>query len=482
MFGNLPRFPEASPDAAPLPPAPGKTAPFIHLLQFAIGTALVNAVLAAVPWGVDVRQMITCEAVLFFAFFGLFGLGITYDEQVTVILPQLGLLCGLVAGLLTGLGLASGLTFLETRGRPLDGMVDGVVAATAFGALLGMIAGGAVTLLGGRLDVGPSRYLMALGQQPLGLVRRVVFGERLKREIRLPGQPWIETGVWIALVAVPVLWVWHPHPDRQILRLHGHRGPVRCLAFSPDGKKALSGGQDAMMRLWDLESGQELRRFKGHTDPINGVAFSPDGRAALSGSGWMREHGYVVREGAMVSWWDQTGDATRRFKDQPGGVAAVAFCPDGQHAVSAGEAVQLRDVGSDQQVLRLYHFPFDWATSVTLSADARGCSSAAGTIDCGSLRTEAPGGRYSCRQSSRTRSVRPPSRQTAGTRSAAMMRERCGCGMSKLLRKCGSWRGTRTWSSAWPFHPTGRRRFPPAGVTSHSFGQAVPTTPCANGT
>lgn len=44
------------------------------------------------------------------------------------------------------------------------------------------------------------------------------------------------------------------------------------------------GGVDSTVRLWDVESGRELHCFKGHSKRVGSVAFSPDGRRALSAS------------------------------------------------------------------------------------------------------------------------------------------------------------------------------------------------------
>ncbi|HXG10918.1 MAG TPA: hypothetical protein VNK04_14255, partial [Gemmataceae bacterium] len=41
---------------------------------------------------------------------------------------------------------------------------------------------------------------------------------------------------------------------------------------------------DQTLRLWEVATGKEVRRFTGHTHWVRSVAFSPDGRYALSGS------------------------------------------------------------------------------------------------------------------------------------------------------------------------------------------------------
>ena len=37
------------------------------------------------------------------------------------------------------------------------------------------------------------------------------------------------------------------------------------MAIAPDGRTALSGGEDQTLKLWDLASGKELRTFTGHS-------------------------------------------------------------------------------------------------------------------------------------------------------------------------------------------------------------------------
>ncbi len=66
--------------------------------------------------------------------------------------------------------------------------------------------------------------------------------------------------------------------------LRGHREWVFAVAFSPDGKKVLTGSLDNTAKLWDEGSGAAEKTFTGHTFRVTAVAFSPDGKNILTGS------------------------------------------------------------------------------------------------------------------------------------------------------------------------------------------------------
>ena len=56
-----------------------------------------------------------------------------------------------------------------------------------------------------------------------------------------------------------------------------------AVPHMPDGRTALSGGDDHTIKLWDVGSGREVRTFEGVSDdPVLAVAFDPEGQAAIS--------------------------------------------------------------------------------------------------------------------------------------------------------------------------------------------------------
>jgi WD40 repeat protein len=58
---------------------------------------------------------------------------------------------------------------------------------------------------------------------------------------------------------------------------------VHGVAFSPDGKSAISGGADQNVSLWDLTTGKVAKKFYGHWGDVQAVAFTPDGKDGALG-------------------------------------------------------------------------------------------------------------------------------------------------------------------------------------------------------
>ena len=79
-------------------------------------------------------------------------------------------------------------------------------------------------------------------------------------------------------------------PGGALIRtLAGHSGPVQAVAVTPDGRRAVSGSDDATLRLWDLESGRELACFTGD-GPMPCCAIAPDGVRLVAGDALGRLH------------------------------------------------------------------------------------------------------------------------------------------------------------------------------------------------
>jgi hypothetical protein len=81
-----------------------------------------------------------------------------------------------------------------------------------------------------------------------------------------------------------VFSMWDVRTWSAVRSFEGHTDIIWCFAWSPDGSRVLSGGDDKTLRLWDVATGRCLRVLEGHTSQVLSLAWSPVGNYALSGA------------------------------------------------------------------------------------------------------------------------------------------------------------------------------------------------------
>ncbi len=97
--------------------------------------------------------------------------------------------------------------------------------------------------------------------------------------------------------------------------LSGRSGGVLGAAVSPDGRMVATGGQDGVVRLWEIASGKERRALYGDTASVGAAAFSADGALLATGS-----------NNGFIRLWDvASGHRLHSFDGHRGPVIAAAF-------------------------------------------------------------------------------------------------------------------------------------------------------------
>jgi len=126
-----------------------------------------------------------------------------------------------------------------------------------------------------------------------------------------------------------------PKPIRTI---DAHKGWIRSLDASPDGTLLVGGGNDNIVRLWNINDGSLVRELTGHSRHVSNVAFHPNGDSVLSGDfiGGLKQR--ETATGKEIRTFDATPLHSYNGGQQVdfSGIRAVAISPDGKWLMAGG--------------------------------------------------------------------------------------------------------------------------------------------------
>ena len=153
--------------------------------------------------------------------------------------------------------------------------------------------------------------------------------------------------------------IWDITNLRRIERKHrirAHSVRAWSVAFHPSGDMLASSGGDAIVRLWNPETGEITKEFSGHEEQVLSVAFDDGNTLASAGA-----------DGG-VRLWNLETESSRVLAGHTGWVFSAAFHPNGEILASTGKdnSVRLWDsvAGTPLHVLERHT---EWGRSIAVS-------------------------------------------------------------------------------------------------------------------
>ena len=120
---------------------------------------------------------------------------------------------------------------------------------------------------------------------------------------------------------------------------------ITSLDIDPSGKLMAMGGDNHLVRLWDVDSKQSHLEIREQLDWVRGIAFSDDQTHLL----------IVGQDGQIEIYNAKTGSLIRKIRNKDRGMQAVAFRPGGKEFAVCGfsATVSIYQVSTGQLVRTL---------------------------------------------------------------------------------------------------------------------------------
>lgn len=109
------------------------------------------------------------------------------------------------------------------------------------------------------------------------------------------------------------------------------KAAVSAVAIASDAKTAALGLSDGRLCMWDLQKRKEIKRWPAHKGTVTAVAFSPDGKRLASAG-----------DDNLAAVWQTSGTLVKKLTGHEGPVLAVAWCSDGQRVATGGVDKHIR--------------------------------------------------------------------------------------------------------------------------------------------
>lgn len=135
----------------------------------------------------------------------------------------------------------------------------------------------------------------------------------------------------------------------------GGRG-IRVVMF-PDGRRIATSWLSPLIQIIDIDSHEVLREVSHGGANVRTFSISPDGQRLVSGG----------LDNLMHVWDTSSGELLLSFNEHRDWITQVAFTPDGAEVISAdhGKTIRVWNVHSGKQRLELKHPAVAWGLAVS---------------------------------------------------------------------------------------------------------------------